>query len=161
MSDCACIGILRAERLDKSYKNIFREYEKTVIEDTCWFSIELEWHMKSTYTDYEGQQLTEVFGKIPEQEILIFGECDRIFVAAYELIKHFGGMLYLNLGDRRSEIKKYPGVKIPIYEKQYKNPLRHKPDRWLVDQVFIWEYFKLNENDNSKKFTLDPFLYTA
>ena len=67
--------------MDESYRGIFRRYQKYVIEDTCWFSIELEYHMKPTYTEYEKKQLTKVFGCIPGQEILIFGECDRIFVA--------------------------------------------------------------------------------
>lgn len=117
--------------------------------------------MKSTYTDYERQQLTEVFGKFPEQEILIFGECDRIFVAAYEIIRHFGGMLYINLGDRRSEIIKYPGKKIPIYEKLHKNQSRHRPDSWLVDHLFIRDYFKGSTPGNFEKFKLDPFLNYA
>lgn len=157
--DCACIGILRADRLDEFYRVIFNEYEKAVIEDTCWFSIALEWHMEPTYTDYERQQLIEVFGKFPEQEVLIFGECDRIFVAAHEIIKHFGGMLYVNLGDSRSEINKYPGKKIPVYEKQYRNQSRHQPHRWLVDQVFIREYFKEDNPDNYERFKLDHFLW--
>ena len=90
---CACIGVYRKERLDESFREILRSYQKYIIEDTCWFSIELEYHMKTTYTDFEKQQLTKVFGCFPEQEILIFGECDRIFVAAYEIIRHFGGLL--------------------------------------------------------------------
>jgi hypothetical protein len=48
------------------------------LEDTCWFSIELEWHMRPDYTDHGKQQLTKMFGKFPEQEINIFGEVDRI-----------------------------------------------------------------------------------
>jgi hypothetical protein len=39
---CACIGVYRKERLDESYREILRQYQKYVIEDTCWFSIELE-----------------------------------------------------------------------------------------------------------------------
>lgn len=112
---CACIGILRTERLDDSYRGMLRHFQKKVIEDTCWFSIELEWHMKSTYTDYEKEQLIGVFGQFPEQEILIFGECDRIFVAAHELIRHFGGMLYINLSTSKSKLDVYPGKKIPVY----------------------------------------------
>lgn len=68
--------------------NHLRQYQNKVIENTYWFSIELEWHMKSKYTDYGKQQLIEVFGQFPKQEILIFGEWDRIFVAAHEIIKH-------------------------------------------------------------------------
>ena len=156
--DCACIGILRSDRIDDSCRKIFHEYEKAVIEDTCWFSIELEWHMEPSYTDFEKQQLIEVFGKFPEQEILIFGECDRIFVAAYEIIKHFGGMLYVNLGYSKSKINKYPGRKIPVYEKKYRNPSRHNPDKWLVDNLFIKEYFKNYATENTQKFYLAPFI---
>jgi len=161
MSDCACIGIFRADRLDDSYRWILKEYQKHVIEDTCWFSIELGWHMKPTYTDYERQQLTVVFGRFPEQEILIFGECDRIFVAAYEIIRHFGGLLYANIGDNRRRINLFSGQKIPIYKKQYSNSSRHKPDRWLVDHIFIREYFGSISGDNFDRFKLDAFLYFA
>ena len=155
---CACIGVYRAERLDESYRQILRKYQQYVIEDTCWFSIELEWHMKSTYTDYEVKQLAEVFGRFPEQEILIFGECDRIFVAAHELIKHFGGLLDVNISDDRARINLYPGRKFGIHKKKYKNPLKHKPDRWLVDHKFIREYFDEISSNNYEKFKLDPFL---
>ena len=79
---CACIIIYRAGLLDESVKEILRIYQEYVIEDTSWFSIEPEWHMRPTFTDYEKQQLTEVFGCFPVQDICIFGECDRIFVAA-------------------------------------------------------------------------------
>jgi hypothetical protein len=48
----------------------------------CWLSIQTEWYIRPTYTDFEKQQLTEVFGCFPEQEILIYGECDKILVDA-------------------------------------------------------------------------------
>jgi hypothetical protein len=140
---------------------MLRQYQKKVKEDTCWFSIELEWHMKSTYTDYEKQQLIEVFGKFPEQEILIFGECDRIFVAAHELIRHFGGMLYINLSVSKSKLDVYPGKKIPVYKKHHNKPSRYIPDRWLVDHLFIREFFKDSKSDYYEKFKLDPFIYIA
>ena len=158
---CACIGILRAERLDDSYRWILKQYQKKVIEDICWFSVELEWHMKSTYTDYEKQQLIEVFGQFPEQEIFIFGECDRIFVAAHEIIRHFGGMLYINLAVSKLKMNLYPGKKIPVYIRHHNNTSRHKPDRWLVDHLFIREFLKDSKSDYYEKFKLDPFLYIA
>jgi hypothetical protein len=100
----ACIKIFQKERLHESYREIFRRYQKYVIEDTCWFSIELEYHMKPTYTKFEREQLINVFGSFPQQEILIFGECDRIFVAAYEIIKRFGGLLSVRIGSDRIDI---------------------------------------------------------
>jgi hypothetical protein len=156
--DCACIGVYRAERLDESYREILRKYQKYVIEDTCWFSIELEYHMKPTYTDFEREQLTEVFGCFPEQEILIFGECDRIFVAAYEIVKHFGGLLNVDIGSARKYINSHMGVKIEIHKKKWRNPLRHEPDYWLVDHIFIREYFAKGIEQNYEKFKLDLFL---
>jgi hypothetical protein len=161
MNNCACIGILMADRLDDSYRWILREYQQKVIEYTCWFSIELEWYMKATYTKYEKEQLTKVFGKFPEQEILIFGECDRIFVAAYEIIFHLGGLLYVSLGDNNKTNNDYSGTKIPVYEKQYSQPSKHKPKHWLVDHIFIKEYFSSISGDNFERFKLDPFLYSA
>jgi hypothetical protein len=157
---CACIGIYRKERLDESYRWILRQYQKHVIEDTCWFSIELEWHRESTYTTYEKQQLTKVFGKFPEQEILIFGECDRIFVAAYEIIKHTGGLLYVNISSPRERVNLYPGKKIEVFKKKHRNPLKHMADRWLVDHRFIREFF-WKENENYERFKLYMFLPSA
>ena len=158
---CACIGVYRKERLDESYREILRQYQKYVIEDTCWFSIELEWHMTPTYTDYERQQLTEVFGSFPEQVLWIFGEEDRIFVAAYEIIVHFGGLLGVNLGGTRKEINQHPGRKIGIHKIKHKNPKKHEPAYWLVDQYFIMDTFAKGNEHNFEKFKLDKFLYLA
>lgn len=158
---CACIGVYRAEKLDDSFRQIIWNYQQYVIEDTCWFSIEFEWHMQPTYTDYEKEQLITVFGKFPEQVIWIFGEEDRVFVAAYELISHFGGLLDVNIGCKLSVVNKYPGIKIPFYKMKYNNPLKHKPGRWLVDQKFIWYFFGGDSNKNYEKFKLDAFMPSA
>ena len=95
-------------------------YQHLVREDASWFSIELEWHMKPTYTDYERQQLTEVFSCFLEQEIQIFGDCDRLFVAVYEIIKHFGELLAVPITNDRRKMKSYPGTKIRIHSIIYK-----------------------------------------
>ena len=155
---CACIRIYRNELLEEPIREILDRYQDFVIEDTYWFSIELEWHMKSTYTDYETQQLTQVFDQFPVQEILIFGECDRIFVAAYEIIKHFGGLLRINIGEDRKHITSHNGIKIEVHNKKWRNPLRHRPDYWLVDHKFIKEFFADVSGDNFKKFKLDIFM---
>lgn len=155
---CACVGVYRKKPLDDSYRQILWRYQQYVIKDTCWFSIEFEWHMKPTYTKYEIKQLTEVFGRFPEQEILIFGECDRIFVAAHEIIKHFGGLLNVNIEDNRVRVNSFPGRKIEIQKIKYKNPLKHKPDYWLVDHIFIREYFATGIENNFDRFKLDLFL---
>ena len=155
---CGCIGVYRKERLDESFREILRRYQKYVIEDTCWFSIELEYHMKPTYTDFERQQLTEVFGCFPEQVIWIFGEGDRIYVAAYEIIRHFGGLLKVNFNADRNDIHSCKGFKIEIYKKQWRNPLRHDPDYLLVDQHFIKDYYAIVSGDNFQKFKLDVFM---
>lgn len=155
---CACIGIYRQEPLDEAYQEILNIYQEYVIEDTTWFSIEFEWHMKREYTDYEKQQLTDVFGRFPGQEILIFGECDRIFVVAYEIIKRFGGLLHVNIGANRKEINSHKGIKIEIHKKKWRNPLRHEPNYWLVDHIFIREFFAIVSGDNFEKFKLDIFM---
>ena len=155
---CACIGVYRKDRLNESFSEILKSYQKYVIEDTCWFSIEPEWHMKPTYTEYEKEQLIEVFGCFPEQEVLIFGECDRIFVAAYEIIKHFGGLLNINIGSNRKHIHSHKGIKIEIHKKKWRNPLRHDPDYWLVDHIFIREFFAKVSGDNFEKYKLDVFM---
>lgn len=116
--------------------------------------------MKRTYTKFEKQQLTEVFGRFPEQEVLIFGACDRIFVAAYEIIKHLGGSLSITLEIDRDEINSYPGIIIAVQKKKYKYPLKHDPDYYLVDHIFIREYF-LGMERNFERFKLAPFLPSA
>jgi hypothetical protein len=157
----ACIGVYMKERLDDSSREILKIYQKYVIEDTPLFLIAPEWHMTPTYTEYERLQLIEVFGKFPEQVIWIFGECYRIFVAAYEIIVHFGGLLNVNLGGKREEINQHPGRKIGIHKIKHKNPLKHKPNYWLVDQFFIMDTFAKGNEHNFEKFKLDPFLYFA
>ena len=146
------------ERLDDSAREILKIYEKYVIEDTPFFLIALEWYMKPDYTEYERQQLTKVFGQFPEQVIWIFGECDRIFVAAYEIIVHFGGLLNVNLGGKREEINSHLGRKIGIHKIKHENPLTHKPAYWLVDQYFMLDTFVKGNERNFEKFKLDIFL---
>ena len=152
---CACIIIYRSGFLDESVREILRIYQEYVIEDTCWFTIETEWHMRPTYTDYEKQQLTEVFGCFPVQDICIFGESDRIFVAAYEIIKRFGGLLNVDIGADRKDINSHNGIKIEIHKKKWKNPVKHEPDYWLVDHNFIREFFAKVSGENFEKFKLD------
>ena len=155
---CACIGVYIKERIDDSFRAILWRYQQYVMEDTCWFSIEFEWHMKPTYTEYEVQQLSEVFDQFPEQVLWIFGECDRIFVAAYEIIVHFGGLLSVNLSGKTEEINQHPGRKIGIHKIKHKNPIKHKPDYWLVDQFFIMDTFAKGNEYNFERFKLDKFL---
>lgn len=154
----ACIRIYRLETLDESYREILNSYSKYVIENTCWFSIEFESRIKHTHTDHEKQQLTEVFGRFPGQEILILGECDRIFVVAYEIIKRFGGLLSVSIGADRVEINSHKGIKIEVHKKKRKNPMKHDPDYWLVDHVFIREFFADISGDNFKRFKLEVFM---
>jgi len=158
---CACISIYRKERLDESYREILRRYQKYVIEDTCWFSIELEWHVLPSYTRYELQQIKEAVGGIPEQEIQIFGECDRIFVAAYEIIKHFWGLLNVNIVSNRMKVSLFPSKKIGIYKREYIDPENHDPDYYLVDHIFIRKFFAKRIEHNFEKFKPDPFLPRA
>jgi hypothetical protein len=70
-------------------------------------------------------------------------------------------MLYINLAVSKSKMNLYPGKKMPVYKKHHTNPLRHKPDKWLVDHLFIREYFKGGKTGNYEKFKLDPFLFIA
>ena len=156
--DCMCIIIYRKKRLNEPYRKILRSYQKYVIEDTCWFSIEFKGRMETTYTDFEKQQITEVFGCFPEQEIYIFGACDRIFVAAYEIIKRFGGLLRVPIGSNRKDIYSHKGIKIEIHKKKWRNPFKYDPDYFLVDHIFIREFFTEISGNNFEKFKLDVFM---
>ncbi|MBN1183433.1 MAG: hypothetical protein JXB49_14165 [Bacteroidales bacterium] len=153
--DCACIGIFRKTRLDESYRDILKIYEYLLKKEAItWFSIALEWHMESTYTDYEREKLTRVFGSFPEQEILLFGDCNLIFVAAHELIKYFGGLLNVSIGSNRKYINSFPGIKIPVRKEKYS----HDPDYHLVDHIFIRKFFAEGREDNFEKYKLEPLL---
>lgn len=154
----ACIIIYRVGRIAESLMDILKIYQRYVIKDTPGFSIEFDFHMRPTFTDYEKQQLTEVFDCFPIQDICIFGECDRIFVAAYEIIKRLDGLLQVNLSDSTIEINSHNGTNIEVHKKKWRNPLRHKPDYWLVDHTFIREYFAKLSGDNFEKFKLDVFM---
>jgi hypothetical protein len=157
----AFIGVYMKGRLDDLSREILKIYERYVMEDTPLFLIAPEWHQIPTYTEYERQQLTEVYGQFPEQVIWIFGECDRIFVAAHEIIKHFGGLLNVNLSSKREEINQYPDRKIGIHKIKHKNPLKHKSNYWLVDQFFIMDTFAKGNEYNFEMFKLDLFLPSA
>jgi hypothetical protein len=92
---------------------------------------------------------------------LIFGEDDRIFVAAYEIIKHFGRLLGINIVGNRLSVNSFNGSEIEVYKKKHRNPLRHDPAYFLVDNIFIREFFAKVSFDNFEKFKLDRFLWYA
>ena len=46
--------------------------------------------------------------------ITILSGTDRIFVAAHELIKHFGGLLNVRLTSNRVKVNLYDGIKIEV-----------------------------------------------
>jgi len=77
---CACIAIYRKYRLDQSYREILKMYKVFVNEGASWFLIEPKWHVFTSYTRFELEQLKQIFGHSPEQEIQIFGDCDRITI---------------------------------------------------------------------------------
>ena len=156
--DYFCIGIYRAERLDESYREILRKYQAFIKEDTQMFSIELEWHMESTYTKHETKMLTNVFGCFPKQVIWNFGSADRIVIAAQEIIRYLGGLLKGKYSYDRAVINSYPGVKYEIMKKNYREPLKHQPDYWLVDHDFIKPYYDFIDRNCYSKFQLGPFL---
>jgi hypothetical protein len=54
-----------------------------------------------------------------------------------------------------------PGRKIGIHKIKHKNPLKHKPNYWLVDQFFIMDTFAKGNEYNFGRFKLDRFLYLA
>jgi hypothetical protein len=76
-------------------------------------------------------------------------------MAVYEIIKRFGGLLNVNKDSDRKDINSHKGIKIEIHKKKWRNPLRHEPDYFLVDHVFIREFFSKGINDNFEKFKLE------
>jgi hypothetical protein len=73
--------------------------------------------------------------------------------------------LYLNINQKNRETSGISvlqilrdSFKIEIHKKKWRNPLRHRPDYWLVDHIFIREYFAKASGDNFEKFKLELFL---
>ena len=67
-------------------------------------------------------------------------------------------LLNVNIGGSRKHINSHKGIKIEIHKKKWRNPLRHDPDYWLVDHIFIREFFAKVSGDNFEKFKLDLFM---
>jgi hypothetical protein len=45
-----------------------------------------------------------------------------------------------------------------VHKKKRKNLSRYKPDYWLVDHIFIKEFFADISGDNFEKFKLEVFM---
>ena len=79
-------------------------------------------------------------------------------MAAYEIIKRYGGLLNVSISASRKDINSHNGVKIEIHKKKWENPSKHKPDYWLVDHIFIREFFAKVSEENFEKFKLELFI---
>jgi hypothetical protein len=66
--------------------------------------------------------------------------------------------LSVNIGADRNDINSHKGIKIEIHKKKWKNLSRHEPDYWLVDHIFIREFFAGISGNNFEKFKLEVFM---
>jgi len=58
-------------------------------------------------------------------------------------------------------MKSYPGTKLEVHKKKYKDLSKHEPDYYLVDHIFIRKYFAKGIEHNFERFELEPFLPSA
>ncbi len=140
--DGGCISILRAGELNHSeWRQLDRYREVARLVLPC-FSIRVK---KPEFNDlFEKEQLIAFFGYLPKTELTICGFADAIFAGAEDMIRMFGGYLYLGL-DRKTA-RKYRDHTTPIIQNLYEEPhedtdyseiyVKHLSDAELVAGYF-------------------------
>lgn len=93
--DGGCISILRTKELNQIEWDQLERYRTVAKLVLSYFSIRLK---KPVFRDlFEREQIIEVFGHHPQSELTICGFADVIFAAAEDMLRMFGGYLYLGL----------------------------------------------------------------
>jgi len=106
-----------------------------------YFSIRTK---KPVFDDlFEREQLITVFGHLPKTELTICGFADAIFAGAEDMLRMFGGYLYLGLD--REVARQYAGHVIPIIrdfsDKDEETDHSEINARFLSDVVLVSKYF--------------------
>jgi len=143
--DGGCISILRDGELSHSeweQLDRYRNVARLVL--TC-FSIRVK---KPEFNDlFEKEQLIAFFGYLPKTELTICGFADAIFAGAEDMIRMFGGYLYLGLDHEVA--RQYRDHVTAIILNFYKEVFEEFDDpdfsdihyRFLSDVVLVSRYF--------------------
>jgi len=139
--DGGCIGILRKNELSHAERGRLERYRSVAKLVIPYFSI----RVKKPVFEYlfEREQLITVFGHLPKTELTICGFADAIFAGAEDMLRMFGGYLYLGLD--REVARQYTGHVIPIIRdfSDEDEDTDHSDInvRFLSDVVLVSQYF--------------------
>jgi len=139
--DGGCIGILRKNELSHAEKGRFERYRSVAKLVIPYFSIRVK---KPVFEDlFEREQLITVFGHLPKTEFTICGFADAIFAGAEDMLRMFGGYLYLGLDQEVA--RQYMDHTIPIihnlFDEDKDTDHTYIYARYLSDVVLVSQYF--------------------
>jgi len=160
-----CIVVLMADPLNDTIVSILKRYSYNCSMLSEFFSIRKEKFNPQgppPRPKYVLRKLRKVFGGLPMTQLVICGESTLIFFAAHEIIKHFGGYLFLPTSDDRQHMKKLPGISIEILRPGRKDPT--DPDDssdYLLNHTAIYKWLDFESKNMEKEFSLDRFLTIA
>ena len=140
--DGGYLSLYRLEELNVLEKNILKKYAVGVNRAITSFNI--EFRKPKLKTGYEKEHFINAFGGQPRQEIVFIGLADPIFMAAEEVLRKFGGFLYMGIEDSRKSINSVEGVAIEIYSKRNTKPSNDVEGSFLLDYDFVKNYTNKN-----------------
>lgn len=139
--DGGCISISRAGELNRSEWRQLDRYRSVARLVLPHFSIRVK---KPEFEDlFEWEQLITFFGRLPKIELTICGFADAIFPGAEDMIRMFGGYLYLGL-EREVAWQYVDHTTAIIYNLYDEDPDEDNPEihcRFLSDVVLVSQYF--------------------
>lgn len=149
--DGGCIGILRKNALSNAEWVRLKKYLDMARSVIPYFSVKAK---KPEFKDlFVREQVITVFGQHPETEITICGFSDAIFPAAEDILRMFGGWLYIGLDPDIA--RKFTKHVIPIIMDLYDDfdDTEHIEinTRFLSDVVLVSQYFNSGGESLSKK----------
>jgi len=139
--DGGCISILRKNELSHAERGRLEKYRSVARLVIPYFSIQVK---KPVFEDlFEREQLITVFGHLPKTELTICGFADAIFAGAEDILRMFGGYLYLGLD--REVARQYMDHTIPIIHNLFdEDKDADHTDiyaHYLSDVVLVSQYF--------------------
>ncbi len=142
--DGGCLSIWRKNPLSISEKNRLKKYAAGINRRSTSFSIQIE--EPEPIKPNIKEQVINVFGGLPEEEITICGLADFLFMAAEEILKNFGGYLQIGIGETREAVLAIEGEVIELFERIKTSPPHENPGLLLVDYLFVSNYFNNKPN---------------
>ena len=139
--DGGCISILRAEELDQLEWGQFKRYITVAKLVIPHFSIDVR---KPKINDFfEKEQLITFFGHLPKIELTICGFADAIFPGAEDIIRMFGGYLYLGLDRKTARQYKdhVTSIIMDLHDNGEGTDYSEVFVRYLSDVVLVSKYF--------------------